>query len=155
MNCLRLFGVMGNNWYVCNCGWVLILCAGCDGGPTRYSVGGVVQFNGNPVPSGRLVFTPDHPKGNQGPQGVADILQGNSPGTPPRRVLFFRPADRHLKSANNSRRSPPIRYTTKPAQRRMYARNVFIEAISIPQALPGPELPGHYKFLLPRSARVA
>lgn len=58
-------------WAVAVAGWV-----GCEKGPPRYQVTGTVSFNGQPVPAGRIVFTPDRPKGNSGPQGVAAIEEG-------------------------------------------------------------------------------
>lgn len=42
---------------------------GC-GGParlTRYEISGAVTYDGKPVPSGQLRFTPDSEKGNRGP----------------------------------------------------------------------------------------
>lgn len=55
---------------------LMICLVGCDKGPKRYSVSGQLQFNGTPVPSGHLVFTPDRNKGNKGPQGVAVVKDG-------------------------------------------------------------------------------
>lgn len=71
--------VFSSVWQCCFfsiCVSLLISVAGCDSGPERYTVSGTVTFNGTPVPIGQLVFTPDHPKGNKGPQGVADIYEG-------------------------------------------------------------------------------
>jgi hypothetical protein len=51
--------------------------AGCsDGGPTRYRVSGEAKFNGNPIPYGEIVFTPDGSKQNSGAQGFAFIEDG-------------------------------------------------------------------------------
>jgi hypothetical protein len=52
--------------------------AGCtsDDGPTRYRVSGEVRVNGEPVPYGEILFTPDNGKGNSGPQGIATIQNG-------------------------------------------------------------------------------
>jgi len=54
-----------------------LLGAGCGrDGPPRYDVSGTVQYQGKPVPEGRIVFTPDVTRGNNGPQGHAIIRQG-------------------------------------------------------------------------------
>ena len=49
---------------------------GCDRGPASYHVWGTVKFDGKPVPAGRVYFSPDFKKGNDGPQGFADIKDG-------------------------------------------------------------------------------
>ena len=55
----------------------LIVAAGCGrGGVERHSLSGNVTFQGNPVPTGRIIFEPDASKGNDGPQGVAMIENG-------------------------------------------------------------------------------
>lgn len=52
-----------------------VLLAGCgDGGPTRYSASGKVTFQGKPVPTGTIMFTPAGSEG--GAIGVADIFDG-------------------------------------------------------------------------------
>ena len=61
--------------------WLLALstvCVGCVGerGPTRYRVSGEVKFDGQAVPYGEILFTPDSSKGNSGPQGIATIQNG-------------------------------------------------------------------------------
>jgi hypothetical protein len=50
--------------------------AGCGGndGPPRYQVTGSVTYDGQPVPGGRVLFTPD--RGNTGPASVAEIVEG-------------------------------------------------------------------------------
>ncbi|MCA9230726.1 MAG: hypothetical protein KDA57_08740 [Planctomycetales bacterium] len=67
-------------WWHCLAGssacLLLAGLAGCDSGPQRFSVSGVVQYNGEEVPAGHLIFTPDGRKGNQGPQGVAMVQKG-------------------------------------------------------------------------------
>lgn len=45
-------------------------------GPTRYTLSGKVIYNGQPVPSGLVVFEPDASKGNKGPQGFSEIKNG-------------------------------------------------------------------------------
>jgi hypothetical protein len=53
------------------------LAAGCGRGPeNEYHVSGAVTVGGEPVHSGRVYFTPDREKGNDGPQGVALISAG-------------------------------------------------------------------------------
>jgi len=56
----------------------LLLTVGCqkEDGPTRYDISGKVTLNGEPVPGGSIVFTPDSQKGNGGPQGTAKIVDG-------------------------------------------------------------------------------
>jgi len=66
---------------------VLLSLLGCDQGPQRYEVTGVVTFEGKPVPTGRLVFTPDNAADNRGPQGVAIIKAGAIGIEPDRRVI--------------------------------------------------------------------
>lgn len=51
-------------------------CGGGDSGPERYELSGTVQFQGKPVPAGQIVFEPDSSKGSSGPQGVAEIRDG-------------------------------------------------------------------------------
>src|SRR3954454_7793930 len=52
---------------------------GCgDDGPKRYKVSGSVTFDGQPIPYGDIVFTPDGSKKNSGPQGFAKIRDGRS-----------------------------------------------------------------------------
>lgn len=41
-----------------------------------FDVQGTVTFKGQPVPAGRVYFNPDFSKGNDGPQGFADIKDG-------------------------------------------------------------------------------
>jgi hypothetical protein len=57
---------------------LVVACAfalGC-GGSDRHDVSGTVSFNGQPVPAGRIFFTPDASQGNKGNQGYADIKDG-------------------------------------------------------------------------------
>ncbi|HVV99277.1 MAG TPA: hypothetical protein VHB77_02985 [Planctomycetaceae bacterium] len=54
---------------------LLVGCGG-DSGPTRYHYSGTVEFDGEPVPVGTIIFQPDASKGNDGPQGVATIVDG-------------------------------------------------------------------------------
>ncbi len=59
---------------------ITFITAGCGGnvdkGPKRYNVSGTVTFEGKPVPFGSIMFTPDSTKGNEGPQGIAAIVDG-------------------------------------------------------------------------------
>jgi hypothetical protein len=66
---MRRFGV---------CGVVAVLLGtvGCGGGLRRNDVSGEVHFAGKPIPAGRIYFTPDTAKGNDGPQGFAEIKEG-------------------------------------------------------------------------------
>jgi hypothetical protein len=53
---------------------VLVGCSG--GGPSRYRLSGAVTFDGQPIPYGEVVLTPDGSKKNAGPQGIAPIRDG-------------------------------------------------------------------------------
>ena len=50
------------------------LAIGC--GDSTYRVSGKVNFKGQPIPEGRIIFTPDTTKGNKGPAGSAEIKDG-------------------------------------------------------------------------------
>jgi len=57
--------------------WLLAEASGCGGGgPTRYELSGKVTFEGKSIPHGRIVFEPDASKKNAGPQGFANIKDG-------------------------------------------------------------------------------
>lgn len=60
--------------------WLLLTClvlAGCQPtGPQRFQLSGNITFAGSPVPAGTIVFEPDASQGNDGPQGVAPIVNG-------------------------------------------------------------------------------
>lgn len=52
-------------------------CCGCRKADVgRYRVHGTVEYQGRPVPLGRIVFEPDLGRGNRGPQGFAPIEDG-------------------------------------------------------------------------------
>ncbi|MDY3561226.1 hypothetical protein R5W23_002488 [Gemmata sp. JC673] len=51
------------------------LAVGC-GGDGTHRVSGTVTFKGQPVPVGKIYFTPDATKGGSGPSGYADIKDG-------------------------------------------------------------------------------
>ena len=55
-----------------------LFVAGCGdaGGPKRFRVSGEAKFDGQPIPHGDVVFTPDGSKKNSGPQGIAQIRNG-------------------------------------------------------------------------------
>ncbi len=58
---------------------LLLVQSGCSGGsddPRGIGLSGRVTFDGQPVPFGRIVFTPDKQAGNSGPQGFAEIRNG-------------------------------------------------------------------------------
>lgn len=52
----------------------IAFATGCGSGENRVS--GNITFDGKPVPSGKIYFTPDTSKGNSGPTGYADIKDG-------------------------------------------------------------------------------
>jgi hypothetical protein len=44
--------------------------------PSRFDLSGTVTFKGRPVPAGVVAINPDLSKGNDGPQGLAEIRGG-------------------------------------------------------------------------------
>ncbi len=74
--CRRTWGVLRRPYLIASLALLLGGINGCGADSDRYSISGTVTFNGEPVPVGRLVFTPDNKKGNNGPQGVAEIVDG-------------------------------------------------------------------------------
>jgi hypothetical protein len=60
--CLALIGLLG--------------VLGCKKDSSRHDVSGKVTFQGQPVPRGQVIFSPDLAKGNDGPQGYAEIVDG-------------------------------------------------------------------------------
>jgi hypothetical protein len=53
--------------------------AGCNrgaDGPRRYRLSGKATYGGTPIPFGHIVFEPDSAAGNSGPQGMAEIHDG-------------------------------------------------------------------------------
>lgn len=56
-----------------------ILTVGCGGdtGARKNTVSGTVTFDGKPVPKGFITFEPDSKKGNSGPAGGAEIVNGS------------------------------------------------------------------------------
>jgi hypothetical protein len=57
---------------------VLLLAGACGrGGPHRYDVSGRATYQGRPIPAGVIFFDPDIRKGNDGPQGYAQIKNGH------------------------------------------------------------------------------
>lgn len=55
----------------------LVVSAGCsDPGPERLRISGEITYDGEPVPYGDIVFTPDGAQQNSGPQGFANIVDG-------------------------------------------------------------------------------
>jgi hypothetical protein len=59
---------------------IAILCVilGCSkrDGPERFRLSGAVTLDGEPIPFGEVIFTPDGGKQNSGPQGIAQIRNG-------------------------------------------------------------------------------
>ncbi|MBM3997724.1 MAG: hypothetical protein FJ303_26810 [Planctomycetes bacterium] len=54
-----------------------ILITSCGPGePTRYPLQGKIIYDGQAIPFGDVVLTPDGAKGNSGPQGFANIRDG-------------------------------------------------------------------------------
>jgi hypothetical protein len=48
-------------------------CSKSPEAPVRYHVSGTVTLDGQPIPYGEVLFTPDAAKKNSGPQGIAPI----------------------------------------------------------------------------------
>ncbi|HBO42431.1 MAG TPA: hypothetical protein DD670_00520 [Planctomycetaceae bacterium] len=58
-------------------GGLLLAAQGCGKSRVeRHTLSGQVTFAGKPVPAGLIIFEPDPTKGNRGPQGYAEILDG-------------------------------------------------------------------------------
>ncbi|HLA83316.1 MAG TPA: hypothetical protein VJL29_00865 [Thermoguttaceae bacterium] len=56
----------------------LLTVEGCGkSGVERHTFSGRVTFQGKPVPAGLIIFEPDVSKGNRGPQGYAEIIDGH------------------------------------------------------------------------------
>lgn len=76
--------------------WVFLLLTSCSQEPSnRVDVWGTVTFKGQPVPAGVIVMNPDFAKGNDGPQGMAEIKNGRydtrslDKGAPSGAVVFM------------------------------------------------------------------
>lgn len=54
----------------------LLMGCGGDNAPDTYHVSGTVNFDGKPIPVGQIRFVPDSSKGNSGPAGYAQIIDG-------------------------------------------------------------------------------
>lgn len=67
----------------------LVVVAGCGGeaGDPRRELSGQVTHAGKPVPSGRIVFSPDASQGNNGPATIADIERGHYRTRPGKGVI--------------------------------------------------------------------
>jgi hypothetical protein len=58
-------------------GLLMVMAVGCSKpNSDRLSFEGVVTWKGQPVPAGRVYFSPDAAKGGSGPQGYALITDG-------------------------------------------------------------------------------
>ncbi len=55
---------------------LMAFVAGCDGGIAQYEVTGQLTFEGEPVPQGRIIFTPRTGPDGYGAQGVARVDAG-------------------------------------------------------------------------------
>lgn len=58
--------------------WVCGLCGGCGRGDgvKRTDISGSATFAGSPIVYGTIEFIPDEKKGNSGPTGAAEIING-------------------------------------------------------------------------------
>jgi hypothetical protein len=54
----------------------LLVCGCGSEGIARYELSGTVTYDGQPVPKGFVTITPDTSKGNEGPGGGAEIVDG-------------------------------------------------------------------------------
>lgn len=71
------YSLYGSGWLLL--GIVSTIAVGCNSATqsaTDYHVQGNVEFDGRPLPAGKIYFTPDSSQGNQGPQGAATIKEG-------------------------------------------------------------------------------
>jgi len=58
-------------------GILLLSTSACSNqAPSRFDFSGTVTFDGRPVPAGLIAINPDSSKGNDGPQGLAEIRDG-------------------------------------------------------------------------------
>lgn len=69
---------VGPQWV---CGLIVLVASmshGCGrpSGPTRFPVTGTVAYGGQPLAAGRIAFEPDTDRGNKGPAGYGDIVNG-------------------------------------------------------------------------------
>jgi hypothetical protein len=56
----------------------VVLVSGCaKSDPPRYHVSGTISLDGQPVPAGAIILTPDTSRQGGGPQGRADIREGS------------------------------------------------------------------------------
>jgi hypothetical protein len=58
------------------CVGLMMLVVGCKPKSDRLSFEGAVTWKGQPIPAGRVYFTPNVSKGGSGPQGYALITDG-------------------------------------------------------------------------------
>ena len=63
-------------WLLSLVALAFLVATGCDSSPNRFEVTGTLKIDGTPVPMGMIVMTPDKPKGNSGPQGIAEVRDG-------------------------------------------------------------------------------
>lgn len=57
----------------------MVSAGGCRGGTdpaARVQLSGTAEYDGKPIPAGRIEFLPDVSKGNSGPAGYAEIVNG-------------------------------------------------------------------------------
>lgn len=87
---------MSPRWTACLLPTALLALASCSDKSTgRMDVWGTVTFQGQPVPAGLIVMNPDLGKGNDGPQGMAEIRDGRydtrslDKGAPSGPVIFM------------------------------------------------------------------
>jgi hypothetical protein len=73
-----------------------LVSVSCSGKPSgRVDVWGTVNFKNQPVPAGLIIINPDLSKGNDGPQGMAEIRDGKfdtrrlDKGAPSGHVIFM------------------------------------------------------------------
>jgi len=75
---------------------ILLFLNSCSDKPSnRVDVWGTVKFKNQPIPAGLIVMNPDLSKGNDGPQGMAEIRGGrfdtrqSNKGAPSGPVIFM------------------------------------------------------------------
>jgi hypothetical protein len=75
MMSLRKFPVF-SSCYLALGAAAVVLFSGCGNEAGFYDVSGTVQLNGEDVRLGRIIFSPDSKKDNSGPQGLANVSEG-------------------------------------------------------------------------------
>ena len=74
-----------SGWLVC--GLIALFACGCDSGIPKYEITGKLTLNGDPIPQGRIIFTPKTGAHGYGAQGVARVDDGEIISHDEKRVI--------------------------------------------------------------------